>query len=77
MQGLLETLGVAYAAAGGLRSALSVATVTPPPVTNRIRTPTPAFDIIDAHWDMAAVIVRLIATFAKPMSERDTVDKSP
>ena len=73
VQGLLETLGVAYSGSGVLGSALSMDKVKTKQVWNSLGLPTPAFEIIDEHSDLAAVIARLNSVFVKPISEGSSV----
>ena len=73
VQGLLETLGVAYSGSGVLGSALSMDKVKTKQVWKSLDLPTPAFEIIDEHSDLAAVIARLNSVFVKPISEGSSV----
>jgi len=73
VQGLLETLGVAYSGSGVLGSALSMNKVKTKQVWKSLDLPTPAFEIIDEHSDLAAVIARLNSVFVKPISEGSSV----
>ena len=73
VQGLLETLGVAYSGSGVLGSALSMDKVKTKQVWKSLDLPTPAFEIIDKHSDLAAVIARLKSVFVKPISEGSSV----
>lgn len=73
VQGLLETLGVAYSGSGVLGSALSMDKVKTKQVWKSLDLPTPAFEIIDEHSDFAAVIARLNSVFVKPISEGSSV----
>lgn len=73
VQGLLETVGVAYSGSGVLGSALSMDKVKTKQVWNSLGLPTPAFEIIDEHSDLAAVIARLNSVFVKPISEGSSV----
>ena len=73
VQGFLETLGVAYSGSGVLGSALSMDKVKTKQVWNSLGLPTPAFEIIDEHSDLAAVIARLNSVFVKPISEGSSV----
>ena len=76
IQGLLESLGVYYSGSGVLGSALCMDKAKTKLVWQSLGLPTPDFQIIDNHSDLAAVIDRLGSVFVKPVSEGSSVGMS-
>jgi D-alanine-D-alanine ligase len=76
VQGLLDSLGVAYSGSGVLGSALCMDKAKTKLIWRSLGLPTPRFEMIDTASDLSAVINRLGPVFVKPVSEGSSVGMS-
>ncbi len=76
VQGLLDSLGVAYSGSGVLGSALCMDKAKTKLIWRSLGLPTPSFEMIDTASDLSAVINRLGPVFVKPVSEGSSVGMS-
>ena len=76
VQGLLDSLDVAYSGSGVLGSALCMDKAKTKLIWRSLGLPTPGFEMIDKNSDLSAVIDRLGPVFVKPVSEGSSVGMS-
>ena len=76
VQGLLDSVGVAYSGSGVLGSALCMDKAKTKLIWRSLGLPTPGFEMIDAQSDLSAVLDRLGSVFVKPVSEGSSVGMS-
>ena len=76
VQGLLDSLDVAYSGSGVLGSALCMDKAKTKLIWRSLGLPTPGFEMIDKNSNLSAVIDRLGPVFVKPVSEGSSVGMS-